>query len=158
MCHKQKIQNLVMEAQVDDFQRFKGWVARQKVVVDKTNYAWVYYQWGPKDAEPIFMFHGATGTADCFYNQFLCLCPKGYHIISVRNLKNSFLTFSSTCHLTLFIRSYSKGWKSFSLFSNLNRSVPSPFCLMLRFTLWEHLLVDISPNATHSIDPSKWLP
>jgi len=66
----------------DDYQRFKGWVARQKAVVDRTNFTWQYYQWGPKQADPIFFLHGATGTAECFYNQFLCLCPKGYQLVA----------------------------------------------------------------------------
>lgn len=67
----------------DDFQRFRGWVARQKAVVDRTNLVWLYYQWGPKEADPIFLLHGATGTAECWHNQFLSLCPKGYNLVSV---------------------------------------------------------------------------
>lgn len=91
-----------MEAYVvDDFQRFKGWVARQKVVVDRTNHVWLYYEWGPKEAEPIFLLHGATGTAECFYHQFLSLCPKGYRLVAVSEMLVLFTLFSSlTCHLT----------------------------------------------------------
>jgi len=63
------------------FKTFRSTVAQQKVDCDGV---WTYYDYGPKEVEPLILIPGLTGTADAFYRQFITLCPRGYRLISVR--------------------------------------------------------------------------
>eukprot|EP01119_Soliformovum_irregulare_P006929 TRINITY_DN1933_c0_g1_i2.p1 TRINITY_DN1933_c0_g1~~TRINITY_DN1933_c0_g1_i2.p1 ORF type:complete len:276 (+),score=69.39 TRINITY_DN1933_c0_g1_i2:92-919(+) len=68
------------------YHRFRSWVAQQRITVDTNNTekVWKYYDFGPKDVTPLVFLGGASATAEVFYRQFLSLCPKGYHLISVQ--------------------------------------------------------------------------
>jgi len=45
---------------------------------------WRYYDYGPKEGNPLVFLHGASGTAEVFFKQLLSLGPKGYRVISVQ--------------------------------------------------------------------------
>eukprot|EP01120_Amphizonella_sp_Union-15-10_P012515 TRINITY_DN5578_c0_g1_i1.p1 TRINITY_DN5578_c0_g1~~TRINITY_DN5578_c0_g1_i1.p1 ORF type:complete len:314 (+),score=69.93 TRINITY_DN5578_c0_g1_i1:69-1010(+) len=70
-----------------DFKHFKSWVAMQRVNVETESTiegSWKFYDYGPKEAIPLIILPGITGTAESFYPQFLALCPRGLRIISVQ--------------------------------------------------------------------------
>jgi maspardin len=73
-------------SQSEEYKKFKSWAALRKVFIDHEGAVrtWRYYDLGPREAIPLIMLHGATGTAEVFYRQMVALCPKGYRIITVQ--------------------------------------------------------------------------
>ena len=64
---------------------FRSLVARQTVTL-ATDAPWVYFDCGPRDrsAPPLIFLHGASGTAQSFFQQMLTLSAKGYRCVSVQ--------------------------------------------------------------------------
>jgi len=70
----------------EELKRFKNWVALRKVLIDHEGSirTWRYYDFGPREAVPVIMLHGAIGTAEIFFRQLVSLCPKGYRLVAVQ--------------------------------------------------------------------------
>jgi len=67
------------------FQNFRSWVPQQKINVDQDfDKDWVFYDWGPKNVDPLICLPGVTGTAESFYRLLNYLCPRGYRVISAQ--------------------------------------------------------------------------
>jgi hypothetical protein len=82
-----------------ELQLFRNWVAKRKMAVDYAKgKVWSYYQFGPKNVEPLVMLPGASGTGQVFYKQFVTMCPKGYHLISVRSARLSTAQIEKLVH------------------------------------------------------------
>jgi len=45
---------------------------------------WKYYDYGPKDVNPLVCIPGAGGSAEVFFKQLISLCPRGIRIIAVQ--------------------------------------------------------------------------
>eukprot|EP01112_Ceratiomyxa_fruticulosa_P019450 TRINITY_DN6364_c0_g1_i1.p1 TRINITY_DN6364_c0_g1~~TRINITY_DN6364_c0_g1_i1.p1 ORF type:complete len:360 (+),score=74.21 TRINITY_DN6364_c0_g1_i1:199-1278(+) len=72
-------------ARSEGYRLFRSWVALQRVSIGNvTEKVWKYYDFGPKDKDPLICLPGASGTAEVFFKQIVSLCPKGYRIISVQ--------------------------------------------------------------------------
>jgi len=71
-------------SQSEEYKRFRNWVAQRKVIVEQSAKVWRYYDYGPKEATPLIMLHGASGTAEVFYKQIMSLCSKGYRVVAAQ--------------------------------------------------------------------------
>jgi len=73
-------------SQSEDYKRFRSWVAQRKIIIEQeqAQRIWRYYDFGPKEAVPLVILHGASGTAEVFYKQMMSLCPKGYRLVAVQ--------------------------------------------------------------------------
>jgi len=71
---------------IEEYKKFKSLAALRKVFIDHEGSlrTWRYYDLGPRDAVPLVMLHGDTGTAESFYRQIVTLYPKGYRILTVQ--------------------------------------------------------------------------
>jgi len=73
-----------MDRPQDSYKLFRSWVAQQKLAVDSGDKVWKFYDFGPKEMEPLIFIPGASGGAESFYKQFVSLGPRGYRLIAVQ--------------------------------------------------------------------------